>query len=340
MIKLSRSERKIIRTLSQCLASYWHLLSTSAINFPLFLDTLKGLLHNGAIYYDGAEFKLTEIGQSLAEKNHLNLLTIPFFNNYNGKNSSAEKLFSPSQLLLLQQTAIKRPERCEELDQAFATLETILARTAFIYQNCDIENCDILVLGDDDCMGLALALTGLPHRVVILEFDERMVKHYQQVAPANLSIRQHDLRNGLPSDCIQAFDVFFTDPTPTIPVMSLFLSRGLQGLKEIGSAGYFTLSQMEASPEKWHKIQHILLEAGCAITAILPNLNTYELEGEWLMTSNWRVIRNAPVQPGRPCQNWYRSALGRVELVTEPVPPIQGKVTWGEEIYMDDELLG
>lgn len=340
MIELSRSERKIIRTLSQSAVSYWELLSTTAVDFPLFVSSVNGLLNNGTIYYDEGNFALTEIGNNIATKHRLNLRSLETFSSYKGENFTAETLFSPEQLSILKKAATKRPERCEDLDQAFAPLETILARTAFFYQNCDIENCDILVLGDDDCMGLALALTGLPRRVVILEFDERMVEHYQRLAPDNLTVIQHDLRLGLPSDCIQAFDVFFTDPTPTIPVMSLFASRGLQGLKGIGSVGYVTLSQMEASPKKWHQIQHLLLEAGCAVTAIIPNFNTYELEGEWLMTSNWRVVRNAPVNPTKPSQHWYRSSLVRVELVSEAHPPIHGEVTWGADIYMDDELLG
>ncbi|MCS4541428.1 MAG: bis-aminopropyl spermidine synthase family protein [Euryarchaeota archaeon] len=175
------------------------------------------------------------------------------------------------------QIAKLRPIPDTLLDQAYATPETAVFRTAIMAERGDLEGKNILFLGDDDLTSIPTALTGLPERIVALDIDKRLLELIEKIAKAeNLEIEavEHDLRNSLPNSLKNQFDVFFTDPPYTIPGLSLFLSRGIEGLKP--GIKYIYLAFSHKGPEDRLEVQKTLTEMGLVITELLPGFNIYE----------------------------------------------------------------
>ena len=216
--------------------------------------------------------------------------------------------------------AASRPEAIQDYDQGYVTEESTLYRIAFMWARGDLGGKEILVLGDDDLVSLAAALTGAPKRVVMLDIDERLVEFVREVARREglqVEALRHDLREPLPEELLSAFDTFFCDPTESLRGFLAFAGRGISALKGPGSAGYMGLTRREASLSKWRAIQRELLERGAVLTDLRDDFHDYV---NWPYIETMRSWEHLPVKrvPGRD-EPWYRSALIRIELVEAPV---------------------
>jgi predicted methyltransferase len=170
------------------------------------------------------------------------------------------------------------------LDQAPCTAETALRRAALMYRGGALEAREILVLGDDDSVAVAIGLFAkslfaqpMRLRVTVLEIDERRVSFLEQCAREDglpIEVIRHDLREPLPDRLRGRFDVMQTDPPYTPQGARLFLRRAREGLKnETGTLGY--LSYAQRSGHDQIELMHEILEAGFAITAMHPAFNRY-----------------------------------------------------------------
>ncbi|MCR4391966.1 MAG: bis-aminopropyl spermidine synthase family protein [Candidatus Acetothermia bacterium] len=209
-----------------------------------------------------------------------------------------------------------RPEASQEFDQGYVTEDSTIARVAFMWAKGDLAGKDLLVLGDDDLVSIAVALTRAPRRVVVLDIDPRIVNFVAEAARAEglaVDARQHDLREPLPEELRGRFDTFFCDPTESLRGFLAFAGRGLAALRGPGCAGYLGLTRYEASLTKWRDIQRELLAAGGVLTDVVDDFHTYV---NWPYIDSMRAWDRLPVKrvPGRD-EPWYRSALIRVELV-------------------------
>lgn len=230
--------------------------------------------------------------------------------------------------------ARRRPEAIQAFDQGFVTEETTWARIALAWSRGDLQGRRIFVLGDDDLMSLAAALSGAPRYVLVVDVDERLVRFLQEAARAegldNLEAVRYDLRTPLPEAWIGKFDTFFTDPTESFRGLTLTLSRGLLALHGPGGAGYFGLTHAESSLPKWAQVQRFLLEHGAVLT---------ELRDEFSAYANWNYIEQMrswswlPVQL-RPTRTWYLSAWHRIELLEQP--RLRNEAAEGD-IFNDEE---
>lgn len=211
-----------------------------------------------------------------------------------------------------------RPEAIQDYDQGYVTEATTLARIAFAWQRGDLESKDIIVLGDDDLMSVAAALTGAPKRVLALDIDERLVNFIKEVAEreglTNLQAVRHDLREPLPEEWLGAFDTFLCDPTESFVGFKAFVERGLLCLKGVGCAGYFGLTHVESSLDKWARIQQFLLESGAVITDLRDDFSGYVNWGYIETMRSWAWLPAKAV----PQRVWYSSALFRIELLKKP----------------------
>lgn len=337
--RLTSEEKLILRSLLNDPLTYWELISIARMVFPLFSSTINKLISQKLINYKKYKFSLTIEGKLIAAQQNL----LPIISNQINYIEALDQA-NKTKYRLIQKDLIKicsgRPKRLEKLDQAFAPAQVALSRAIFMHLNADLENSSILLVGDDDCLGAALALTKLPNKVTVLEYDLRLISYYKSLELPNLEIIHYDARQVLPKQLVKRFDVFFTDPTPTIEVTTLFLSRCFQGLKQKG-IGYFTISELEASWKKWQKFQLITATSGFAITDIVRGFNTYELSSPWLMKSNWKVITKSPVKPlNVPRLNWYKSSLVRIQSTGKIDIPYKKNMHFKKNIYMDKELLG
>ncbi len=231
--------------------------------------------------------------------------------------------------------AAGRPEARQEYDQGYVTEETTIARIGFMLAHGDLAGKDLLVLGDDDLVSLAAALTGLPRRVAVLDADPRIPSFIAAAAKAEgLAIETyvHDLRLPLPPHLQRVFDTFFCDPTESLRGFLVFAGRGIAALRGPGGAGYLGLTHAEASLAKWRAIQGELLRWGAVLTELRDAFHRY---ANWPYVETMRSWPHLPVKrrPGL-LEPWYRSALLRIELVTAAavdLGPVEG------DIFEDDE---
>lgn len=318
--------------------SYWALLRGSRQHAAQFIGELRELLAGGLVAYSRAQFHLTPQGQELARRLGLRAPQPVRCTSCTGRGITLSPTFS-SALERFRTIARGRPEALALYDQGAVTPEVSLLRVAYMYQQGDLEGRDLFLLGDDDLTSIAAALTELPRRIHVVEADERLVSFIESVAREQgwegyLTVETYDVRTELPAHLKGRFDVFVTDPVETLEGMLLFLSRCTAALRE-GGAGYFGLSRLEASAQKWREIQRGLLEMGYAITAVVPEFHEYALDR--VLESGWRVVSEAPVPLGPPDVLFYTSSLFRVQLVDTPQPLYTGPVLMGRELYYDDE---
>ncbi|GIW67447.1 MAG: hypothetical protein KatS3mg096_315 [Candidatus Parcubacteria bacterium] len=232
-----------------------------------------------------------------------------------------------------------RPEALEIYDQGYINPEGVIRRIEFIYERGDLLNSRILIIGDDDLISIALGLTYLTKEIVVLEIDERLINFINDKArqlKLNVKAYRYNVENELPKNLQRKFDIFITDPVETLPGIKLFLSRGMTGLKDKGSSGYFGLTTLEASLKKWYQIERFLLDSGFVITDIKRKFNQYPGTTEAIEEKlPIRSIYNNKIK----AEEWYKSSFIRIEAINKPKIFYKQKLILGENLYRDNESL-
>lgn len=330
------SRRQLERLLSAYKTSqdFWEVLTLSRLPFNTAVEASKHLWEKGIISFEDGKVFLTEEGNKLCEDNRIypqERYICPFCEGRGITLKDWEELLE--EFLRITEG---RPEPLLEYDQGYLTPEATVARVVFAHQKGDVREKDIIILGDDDLLSIAFALSGLPARIVVIELDQRLVDFIEKTNKeknTNIEVWRRDLRLPLGEELVGKFDTFFTDPVETLQGIEVFLARGIASLKDVGCAGYFGLTAIESSLEKWHDIQKLLIDKfGVTITDILWDFSIYENWGYLLdsIRQDFPPLRHSPTAP------WYKSALYRIELprgfrrLNE-----EGK----GEIYVDEESL-
>lgn len=311
---ISINARDVERILSALLVSgnFWEIVYLSKEPLRIVVDTIEILSRRGFLQIDGKEITFSDEGR----KNCLMEGISPIPDNRcihcSGRSVSTAD-YSPAMKKFLE-IQEQRPEAIRNFDQAYVTASTVFSRLAIADSRGDIRNRDILILGDDDLMTLALALSGLPERIVTFEIDSRIVdflEYYCKDMNVDVQVEKRDLRQALSVDMVGRFQTFFCDPPESISGMKLFLQRGLAGIKGPGCCGYFGLTHVESSYSKWGALQKLLLDSGLVITDLISDFNEYV---------NWGYHQDMLAWEIAPCKiepdfNWYRSSLVRVEVL-------------------------
>ncbi|MFA4044168.1 MAG: hypothetical protein HZRFUVUK_000951 [Candidatus Fervidibacterota bacterium] len=329
------SPRDVERTLKalRSTADVWRVVELSQVPMRVLCTLLELLNEHGIVSFSEGSVSLTEIGRQLCDENAITPLTSAGCKHCLGRGVDIAVL-GEEVISNFKNISTSRPEAIQEFDQGFVTEETTLARVAFMLQRGDLDGKEIAVIGDDDLVSIACALTGRPKRVVALDIDERLIGFIEDVKNKLnlqcLSVVRHDLREPLPEELLKAFDVFFTDPTESFTGFKVFVERGLQCLKGAGCSGYFGLTHVESSLGKWRKIQQFILECGGVITDIIEAFNHYV---NWPYIEGMRSWQWLPIKV-RPEGVWYKSALFRFEWL-EPIEiPM---VRYEGNIFEDEE---
>jgi predicted methyltransferase len=202
-----------------------------------------------------------------------------------------------------------RPGVDVTLDQSHATPETALRRALLMYENDAMEGRDILILGDDDLLSVALGLFksalsagegAAPGRIVALDVDGRLVEYISEVSEREgigLESIAHDLREPLPAELQAAFDVFATDPPYTVEGLEVFVSRAVQALKpEKGKQGFISFAHK--SPDQMVRVQRKLAEMGLFAKRVVPAFNQYE--GAQILAGSSQMIHLISTSSTRP----------------------------------------
>lgn len=200
----------------------------------------------------------------------------------------------------------------------------------------DVTNRRVIVLGDDDYMSIALALTRLPAQVTILEIDPRICEFIEMVSSQEqleIQVIYQDLCKFLPANMHGGFDTFVCDPPESEKGMLLFLEKGLSLLAPGDSrAGYFGVTTLESTTEKWARWQkHLLNRYKLALTAILPPFT------EYLNWDGQKAIADVDSLATLAAHPWYRSWLYRIETTRNFTPPADFEIPLADAFAVDNE---
>lgn len=316
--------------------NFWEVAYRSARPFNQVAETLGLLLKKGLIVTDNEGLiSLTLEGEKVFRELGIKPLPDYYCPTCGGRGISLEKLNDLKEKFA--QITKERPEAIVNFDQGYVTEETTISRIAHLAQRGDIEDKEIIILGDDDLVSIAAALSGLPKRVVVFEIDTRLtsfIKEQSQKYNLKIETYEHDLKHKLPSEFLNKFDAFLTDPPETVKALELFIGRGLAALKGPGCAGYFGLTMAESSFPKWLEFQSLLAEKfKVVVTEAIPNFNEY-VNWDYLHSS---IRSDLPFLKAQPSLNWYRSTQFRI--ITLPQSVIKNEDLLEDDIYIDEESL-
>jgi predicted methyltransferase len=337
-IKLyGRSVERVIAGLLTT-SDFWKVVDLADQPVPATAEIVRQLVAEGITKIENDEILLTEKGFNLVKE-----LKIPPAVDYSCKACEGRGIPFYANLdwyhTFLQVTK-DRPKAIQEYDQGSVTPETTVSRVLFLDSREDLRDRDILVMGaEDDLTGLAVALTRLPRRVLILDIDERSIdfdnRIFKELGIDNAEAIRFDLRNPFPEEWLKSFDVFITDPPETLKAFKAFIARGIAALRQEGSVGYFGLTLRDSSITRWHQFQKALInDYGMVITDIVQDFNAYM---NWDYHAETKAQEVAPVNKV-PTDIWYRSAWVRMEAL----PGFKGENVQitdevFRELYLDEE---
>ncbi|MBY8986451.1 MAG: adenosylmethionine decarboxylase [Candidatus Lokiarchaeota archaeon] len=182
-----------------------------------------------------------------------------------------------------------RPAPEFALDQSHADLSTVIRKTLFLIKRGDLEGRNLIFLGDDDLISLAVGLTKLAKSITVLDIDNRVLnyisKSVEELSLDKISVISHDLRDPFPDDIVNKYDVVVMDPPYTNEGLRLFLKRASQVLKSnvnIDGRNYSIngkkciLSFGNKPPEQMQRLQFSILDHGFIINEMIPDFNHYK----------------------------------------------------------------
>ncbi|OQB42995.1 MAG: hypothetical protein BWY06_00368 [Candidatus Latescibacteria bacterium ADurb.Bin168] len=176
-----------------------------------------------------------------------------------------------------------RPQADVTLDQAKATVGTLVRRVNYLLQNDSLWGRRILFLGDDDFVAVAVARwvdqcadgesAGPTPTLTVVDIDERVCDGIRKAAPS-VQTFVHDLRNPLPDFLQHRFDVVFTDPPYTPRGAELFLCRAAEAVEHEGAHCFFSMGHLD--PGGMRQVQAAVSGIGWVIVEWIPAFNEYE----------------------------------------------------------------
>lgn len=184
-----------------------------------------------------------------------------------------------------------RPKPDRNLDQFWATEETVLRRAILLGNISDISRKQLLFLGDDDLTSVAFTLLFGAKRISVVDIDSRLLKFLKMVAQEEglpIEIFEYDLRNPLPKSQFKQYDVAFFDPPYTPEAANIWLIRAME--TTLGSGSNWKRKKPEFLSRKHYlmcygytdrenerglKIQKIISSLGLIIQEKVRDFNRY-----------------------------------------------------------------
>lgn len=189
-------------------------------------------------------------------------------------------------------SARKPPKR--ELDQVYATWETVVARARLLVAAGEVQR-GLCFLGDDDLTSLAVQLFESPRRVTVVDIDADVLKLIGMVAASRewpVRTVLHDLREPLEKSLQGRQGCVFCDPPYAIEGFTLFMGRAVEALRPDGRL-YVCFGSSRRAPERGLQKQKMLAEAGWLVEAVWEDFNVYDgAESIGARSSLWRLRKN------------------------------------------------
>ncbi len=330
---MKKQELDILYSLQEGKKSFWELLSEHTHLLGEFISSLNALYDGGYITKRGKYIFLTKKGRNLLNPRRV-LFTQEICRRCGGKTICYGKGFKKV-LSEFKRITKHRPRITPEFYQGSVTEEDTVARVALMNRYNDVVDKKILLIGDDDLVSIALALTHLPSRIVVFDIDKKLCEFIDTVSRKyNLGIEtvEYDVSLPLPKSFLKKFDVFSTEPLETDSGFAAFVSRGASCLKRNGTA-YIGISTLEVSQKRWRDFERLILGMNFAITDIIRDFSVYldsrdrsaaEKYERFVKKLRFSVEKNPGIY-------WYKSTLVRAVAIGMPKPCLP----WNKRVKLD-----
>lgn len=256
----------------------WDYTRKSDLYIRTILSLLYALEREKFLYIDGAGMmSLAQRGGSLADFLGIRKTAKPFIEKkqWFGWELTPEY----KEILEIIKELYKRVNPQYQYDQAPLVPEAAVYKVAYGIEKGDFTGKDVVCIGDDDLTSVILALSGVPGNVLALDIDKYLLETIEEYSEKNrlrIDTREHDLCKPVPENLKGRFDVFITEPPDTVTGISLFVSRGVELLKESpGMIGYCGISLTACPPQGLLEIQKNLTNMGLLITDRIPKYSDY-----------------------------------------------------------------
>lgn len=307
--------------------TFWALMRNNDINGIQLIETLNDFYDKGVIEIKATKIYLTHKGREQLSMTYINRHTRCDFCDSGYLIDGFGDIY-----YRFKSYYDTKPKNIPEFDQGSMRCEDVLKRLAFIYDKGDLYNTRILILGDDDLLSVAIAMTGLPQEIVVLDIDERLLHYIRDVSSKehmNIETEVYSIENKVPLQ--KNTDVFISDPVESLFGIKLFLSRGISLLAN-GGRFYFGLTHIDSSLLKWQKIEQMLVNGGCVITDVIRDFAFYP--DIYCGAVKERLF----FDPGPPPKSWYTSSLIRGVKLEDKMSEGES-VSLGVSLYKDDETI-
>ncbi len=321
---MERIKLALLYSLQERKKNFWELLADNQFLLKDFISAINELYEDGFIEMDKGKLKLTEKGKNALNKNAgffrarlcktcLGKMFIP-----EGRFKKVEKIFK--------RISKRHPPILTEFYQGRIRPSDTVARVAFMHACNDVADKNIALIGDDDLLSIALALTNLPKRVVVFDIDKRLgsfIENVSKKCKLEIEFCEYDVANPLPKNYLRKFDVFSSEPLETDTGFKAFFARGAACLKNFGS-GYIGLTKLEVSLKRWVKFEKLFIDNGFVITDIIRDYSWYyDSEREEEREEYQKFAKLLKFDPGEnPKICWYRATLFRIESLGKHSTPI------------------
>ncbi|MDD2913576.1 MAG: bis-aminopropyl spermidine synthase family protein [Candidatus Pacebacteria bacterium] len=292
---------------------FWELSSVIG-HMVSCVRALKKMKKEGLVVFKKNKIILTEKGKKEAEKINAVKIEMPLKGKIILKeNKSLLKKFKEVRKSFVGKV---------EYDQLQVKAESVIDKIELMDKKGDIKGKKIICIGDDDFVGIALAIKGGAEEIAVLDIDKDILnyeKEFFKKKKIKFKTILHSLTNPLSKEIKGKYDVFITEPPDTVSGNTLFFSRGVESLKEEG-IGYLGISQSTLEKEKIAKIQKNILDMNMVITDVFDRFSLYDNandEFEWVF--------GLPEEISLPESSWFNSTLVRAENFKKPKPFIKGK---------------
>lgn len=310
----------------------WELIRKSDAYIRLITSLLFVLEKNCFIAItSNGELKLTKQGLKLAEYFSINKKTIkPFIESEQRWGLNLSPKFKIILEIIRELHKSLTPQRI--FDQAPILPESAVYKVAYAISKGDATNKSIVCVGDDDLTSIIFALSGVPKRVLVIDIDKYlldMIAEYSKKKGLRIETLQLDLRKPIPSEYKNSFDLFITEPPNTVAGITLFVSRGVELLKQgEGMAAYCGISPTACPLLGLLQIQKEFTSMGLLITERVPKYSDYPPHRTELKHIEVPDCYDAFYPPDKI---WYSADLLRLKTTSETKPlftsVFKGKLT-------------
>lgn len=262
------------------------LARTNLLPIPITTAIKKEFIKNGLVFQDRGA-RLTIKGWNFVEEE----LGFAKINNDLYKKLMEEPWSEHREMIEIKEELKEifenRPHTNMAIDQSKSSMDTSLKRAILTLKDYNLIGKRILCLGDDDLVSISLGFllkkifnNAIHHvtQITVMDIDTRIINYINDIAiKESLPIKCvcADFRKPLRSHYKNQFDCFFTDPPYTMEGMNLFLSRGIEALRDgPGLTIYF--SYAHKSPDYQLTMQEHFSSMGLVVSEVIARFNIYE----------------------------------------------------------------